>query len=175
MKNMNHGGGEGSCHGGHGAPGMSHGSASSYLKRFWIVTVLLIPLVLTNQFIIETFNLPSFEIGKWVSFAIATVIFGFALVFFQHAWMEIKQKAYGMMTLVSIAVGAGYLFSVFSTFLPQLEMEFYLEISTLIWVLLFGHYLEAKGIGPHSGLALSNECLASSTGSPVTRYSAGII
>lgn len=35
-------------------------------------------------------------------------------------------------------------FSVVSTFLPALEVEFYLEISTLIWVLLFGHYLEAR-------------------------------
>lgn len=49
-----------------------------------------------------------------------------------------------MMTLVSLAVSAGYIFSVVSTFLPALEVEFYLEISTLIWVLLFGHYLEAR-------------------------------
>lgn len=49
-----------------------------------------------------------------------------------------------MMTLVSLAVGSGYLFSVASTFIPALEVEFYLEISTLVWVLLFGHYLEAK-------------------------------
>lgn len=49
-----------------------------------------------------------------------------------------------MMTLVSIAVGSGFIFSVVSTFIPSLNVEFYLEISTLIWVLLFGHYLEAK-------------------------------
>jgi Cu2+-exporting ATPase len=49
-----------------------------------------------------------------------------------------------MMTLVSMAITAGYLFSVASTFLPSLKAEFYLEISTLIWILLFGHYLEAK-------------------------------
>ncbi len=128
----------------HGSAGMDHGSAKSYLKRFWIVTVLLIPLILTNGSIVGFLGLPTFEIGKWISLIIATIIFGFALVFFKHAWMEIKSRNYGMMTLVSIAVGAGYLFSVFSTFLPSLKVEFYLEISTLIWVLLFGHYLEAK-------------------------------
>ena len=49
-----------------------------------------------------------------------------------------------MMTLVSLAVGAGYIFSASSTFIASLNVEFYLEISTLIWVLLFGHYLEAR-------------------------------
>lgn len=122
---------------------MDHGSATSYLKRFWIVTVLLIPLALTHEKVSEFLNI-SFDPSKWVQFIIATVIFGFALVFFQHAWHEIKAKQYGMMTLVSLAVGAGYLFSVASTFLPSLHAQFYIEISTLVWILLFGHYLEAK-------------------------------
>ncbi|MEX0930747.1 MAG: HAD-IC family P-type ATPase, partial [Candidatus Paceibacterota bacterium] len=126
-----------------GGHGMGHGDASTYLKRFWIVTFLLIPLALTHEKISEFLNL-SFDLSQWVQFGIATIIFGFALVFFQHAWHEIKAKQYGMMTLVSLAVGAGYLFSVASTFIPAIQAEFYLEISTLVWVLLFGHYLEAK-------------------------------
>jgi Cu2+-exporting ATPase len=138
---------------GHGGHGMGHGSASGFLRRFWIVTFLLIPLVLTNEAVGGFLNLPTFELGKWIQFVIATVVFGFALVFFQHALHEIKAKAYGMMTLVSLAVGAGYLFSVASTFIPSIEVEFYLEISTLIWVLLFGHYLEARS-GAAAGNAL---------------------
>lgn len=129
---------------GHGH-GMGHGSAESFLRRFWIVTFLLIPLALTNEFISSLIGLDGLLVlSKWVQFGIATIIFLFSLVFFQHASHEIKARKYGMMTLVSLAVGSGYLFSVASTFLPQLEVEFYLEISTLIWVLLFGHYLEAR-------------------------------
>ncbi len=131
-------------HAEHGSPGMSHGSAEAFLKRFWIVTVLLIPLAITNEFVAGLLNVPTFALGKWIAFGIATIIFGFAFVFFKHAWMEIKMRSYGMMTLVSIAVASGYLFSVASTFIPAIQVEFYLEISTLIWVLLFGHYLEAK-------------------------------
>jgi len=127
--------------------GMDHGSATTYLRRFWIVTFLLIPLVLVHPKISELLGLSGFDISKWIQFGIATVIFGFSLVFFQHAWHEIKAKQYGMMTLVSLAVGSGYLFSVASTFIGTLNVEFYLEISTLIWVLLFGHYLEAKSSG----------------------------
>lgn len=122
---------------------MGHDSAASYLRRFWIVTFLLIPLVLVHPKVSAILGIP-FGLNAWIQFGIATVIFGFSLVFFQHALHEIRSRAYGMMTLVSLAVGAGYLFSVVSTFMPSLHVEFYLEISTLIWVLLFGHYLEAK-------------------------------
>ncbi|OGD59008.1 hypothetical protein A3I57_02545, partial [Candidatus Beckwithbacteria bacterium RIFCSPLOWO2_02_FULL_47_23] len=80
----------------------------------------------------------------YLKLAVATVIFYFGLIFFQHARHEIMVKKYGMMTLVSLAVGSGYLFSAAGTFIPAIATEFYLEISTLIWVLLFGHWLEAK-------------------------------
>ena len=132
-------------HKGHsGGHGMSHGSAGEYLRRFWIVTFLLIPLVFTNEMTANLLGVGTLPFGKWIGFGVATVIFGFSLVFFQHAWHEIKARKYGMMTLVSLAVGSGYLFSLTSTFISALQVEFYLEISTLIWVLLFGHYLEAK-------------------------------
>jgi Cu2+-exporting ATPase len=124
-----------------------------FLKRFWIVTFLLIPLIFTNESVAELFNIPVATFSKWVALGITTIIFGFALVFFQHALHEIHSRKYGMMTLVSLAVGAGYLFSVASTFIPSLHTEFYLEISTLIWVLLFGHYLEARS-GAAAGNAL---------------------
>lgn len=132
---------------------MGHGSAEMFLGRFWVVTFLLLPLVFTNEAIAGFFGFPIFALGKWVSFGIATIIFGFAFIFFQHAKHEIQAKQYGMMTLVSLAVGAGYLFSVAATFIPALHADFYLEISTLIWVLLFGHYLEAKS-GAAAGNAL---------------------
>jgi len=136
----------------HGAPGnhsahssgMNHGSADGYLRRFWIVTFLLIPLLFTNEAVMGFVGVSTLPFARWIGFGIATLIFSFALVFFEHALHEIKARAYGMMTLVSLAVGAGYLFSVASTFIPALHADFYLEISTLVWVLLFGHYLEAR-------------------------------
>lgn len=141
-------------HTNHAAHGMSHGSAAGYLRRFWIVTFLLIPLVFTNEMVTESLGIGRLPYAQAIGFGIATIIFGFSLVFFQHAWHEIKSRQYGMMTLVSLAVGSGYLFSVASTFIPALQVEFYLEISTLVWVLLFGHYLEAKSSGA-AGDALS--------------------
>lgn len=119
-------------------------AAADFLKRFFIVTALLVPLAIFSEPAVKYLGLPDFILRPYLEFGIATTIFYFGLVFFQHAKMEIAMKQYGMMTLVSLGVGAGYLFSALSTFIPAIHVEFYLEISTLIWVLLFGHFLEAK-------------------------------
>lgn len=119
-------------------------AAADFLKRFFIVTALLIPLAIFSEPAVKLLGMPNFALRSYLEFAIASIIFYFGLVFFEHARHEIQMKQYGMMTLVSLAVGSGYLFSAAATFLPQIEMEFYLEIATLIWVLLFGHFLEAK-------------------------------
>lgn len=119
-------------------------AAGDFLRRFFIVTLLLVPLIITSELGIKFLKVPDFGGRDYAQFAVATAIFYFGLVFFQHARHEWMAKKYGMMTLVSLAVGSGYLFSAASTFIPEINTEFYLEISTLIWVLLFGHFLEAK-------------------------------
>lgn len=119
-------------------------AAQDFLRRFFIVTFLLVPLLLFSDLAVTHLGVPDFAFRALIEFGLATIIFYFGIVFFEHARHEIIMRKYGMMTLVSLAVGAGYLFSAASTFIPALEVEFYLEISTLVWVLLFGHYLEAR-------------------------------
>lgn len=119
-------------------------AASDFLRRFFIVTVFLVPLAIFSEPAVRYLSVPDFPLRLYFEFGLASAIFYFGLVFFQHAKHEIKSKQYGMMTLVSLGVGAGYFFSALSTFIPTIDTEFYLEISTLIWVLLFGHFLEAK-------------------------------
>lgn len=119
-------------------------AAEEFLKKFYIVTAFLVPLVFLSNLGINFLGVPDFGLRQYLEFGIATVIFYFGLVFFRHAKQEIKSGQYGMMTLVSLGVGSGYLFSTLSTFVPVLAGEFYLEVSSLIWVLLFGHFLEAR-------------------------------
>lgn len=119
-------------------------AAADFLKRFFIVTALLVPLAIFSAPAVKFLGVPDFALRPLLEFGVATIIFYYSLIFFEHARHEIMGKTYGMMTLVSIGVGAGYFFSAASTFIPAIEIEFYLEISTLIWVLLFGHFLEAK-------------------------------
>ncbi len=134
----------------HGLGG--HGTPKEFLNRFWIVSILLIPLIASTDFANNLFGY-SFSLSSLFQLVIITVVFAVGWVFFEHAWMEIKARTYGMMTLVSLAVAAGYLFSVSGLIFPQIEANFSIEIATLIWVLLFGHYLEAKS-GKAAGNAL---------------------
>jgi len=124
---------------------MGEDDAALFLRRFWYTTVLLVPLLLVSNVGVKFLGVPDFGGRQYIGFSISVIIFCFSLIFFEHASHEIKARQYGMMTLVSLAVASGFLFSVASTFIPAFGgMEFFLEISTLIWVLLFGHYLEAK-------------------------------
>jgi len=130
-------------HSSHGSHGMNHGSAKSFLTRFGMVTILLLPLILGTKLADRALGY-SLSMSPFLEFVLLTVILLIGSVFFLHATHELKARKPGMMTLVSIAVVAGYLYSVSAIFLPELGMGFGIEIATLIWVLLFGHYLEAK-------------------------------
>lgn len=65
--------------------------------------------------------------------------------FYSAAKLEIAEKNFGMMTLVSLAVLSGYLFSVAATFLFPGESLWW-EISTLVSAFLFGHWMEMRAV-----------------------------
>lgn len=71
----------------HGAPGMSHGSAKDFLRRFWVVTFLLIPLIFTNAAVMEFLHITPLPYAKWIGFGIATIVFGFSFCSSNmHGW-----------------------------------------------------------------------------------------
>ena len=74
------------------------------------------------------------------------IAFYTAWPFYTGAREELGEKRLGMMVLVSLAVLAGYFYSVgVGLFAPE-QMDFYWEISTLIAILLLGHWLEMKAV-----------------------------
>jgi Cu2+-exporting ATPase len=73
-----------------------------------------------------------------------------SIIYFYGGWpfldgmvRELKARAPGMMTLVAVAITVAYLYSVAVVFgLPG--MDFFWELSTLIDIMLLGHWLEMK-------------------------------
>ena len=65
--------------------------------------------------------------------------------FYSAARLEIAERNFGMMTLVSLAVLSGYFFSVAATFLFAGESLWW-EISTLVSAFLFGHWMEMRAV-----------------------------
>lgn len=88
---------------------------------------------------------------RYLLFAMATVItlYG-AWPFYKNARKALQSGVLDMSVLVSIAVSAGYLFSVGSTFLFT-ALDFCWEITTLVAVLLLGHWLEMRAVRGTAG------------------------
>jgi len=120
---------------------------ADFKRRFTISLVFTIPILLMSPTIQDWFNfeLPRFPGYDLVLFTLASVIaFYGGWAFYKGAIKSIRRGVLDMMVLVSIAVGAGYLFSVASTFIFTGVVDFYWEISTLVVFLLFGHWMEMK-------------------------------
>lgn len=127
--------------------------AEDFKKRFFIALVLSIPVLALSPTIQQWFNfsIPSFSGSNFVLFGLASVIALYTgWPFYTHAKAELKQKQLGMMVLVSLAVLAGYLYSAATTFFIE-GQDFYWEISTLVVILLLGHWLEMRAVVGTSG------------------------
>lgn len=124
-----------------------------FKRRFFVSLILLGPVLLLSPFIQNWlgFFVPRFFGYNYLLFLLASVIALWAAwPFAQGAKEELKKKTFGMMTLVSLAVGSGYLYSLGATFFFE-AMDFYWEISTLVVFLLFGHWMEMKAVRKASG------------------------
>lgn len=122
--------------------------AGDFRRRFWVVLVLSFPILALSPTIQGWFGfaLPGFAFSDYVLFGLASIVaFYGGMPFYKGSLDEIKNKNYGMMTLVSLAVLAGYFFSAASTFVFEV-VDFYWEIATLVLVLLFGHWMEMKAV-----------------------------
>lgn len=71
--------------------------------------------------------------------------------FFQGAVDEFKQKQPGMMSLVSLGIGVSYLYSIYAVVATYVTgehvMDFFFEFSSLLLIMLLGHWIEMKAVG----------------------------
>lgn len=118
-----------------------------FKRRFFVSIIITVPVLIMSPTIQDWFNftVPRFAGYDFVLFALATVIALYGgWPFYNGAINDLKRGVLGMMVLVSIAVGTGYLFSVAATFILTDVVDFYWEISTLVVFLLFGHWMEMR-------------------------------
>jgi len=122
-------------------------------RRFFISLIVSIPVLILSPTIQNWFGfqIQEFFGDDFLLFGLATVIVIYGgLTFYKGAFRSLKSRILDMNVLVSIAVIAGYLFSVGATFL-FVAVDFYWEISTLVVFLLFGHWMEMKAVRGASG------------------------
>ena len=123
-----------------------------FRRRFWIVLAISIPVLLLSPTIQGWFGYElSFPGRDYLLFALASVIAIFGTwPFYKNALKSLRTGILDMNVLVSLAVTAGYLFSVGATFIFEAP-DFYWEISTLVAVLLLGHWLEMRAVRGTAG------------------------
>lgn len=160
MEDMNHEGQHGDMdhqhgnvndHQGHSVDHTGH--ETMFRNRFFISTVLTIPILLFSPFLQEVlgFSMPAFPGSQWISplFGVIVFIVG-GLPFLQMALPEVRNRKPGMMMLISLAISVAFVYSLAATFF-NLGTVFYWEMATLIDVMLLGHWFEMRSVRQASG------------------------
>jgi Cu2+-exporting ATPase len=138
-------------HGGHHA-GMSMDDMVRDMRNRFLVAVLLsVPILLWSPIGREVigFDAPApFGLRDDVFSLILSlpVIFYSSWIFFDGAWRALRARTLDMMVLVAVAIGAGWLYSVYVTLTGGGEV-FYEAATVLAAFVLLGHWFEMRARG----------------------------
>ncbi|MDA1330491.1 MAG: copper-translocating P-type ATPase [Chloroflexi bacterium] len=119
-----------------------------FRTRFWGSLLLSIPVLLFSATIQGWFNfsLPTFTGSEWITpvFSVIVFIYG-GLPFIDMALPEIRNRQPGMMTLITLAIGVSFIYSLAATWV-DLGEGFFWELVTLIDIMLLGHWIEMRSV-----------------------------
>ena len=122
---------------------------ADFRKRFWVSLVITIPVLLLSPSVRSFFgfkNAVLFTGDKYVVFTLCTVIFFYGgWPFLKGIFAEMRKRAPGMMTLIALAITVAYVYSTAVTFGLK-GMPLFWELSTLIDIMLLGHWLEMRSV-----------------------------
>lgn len=131
-----------------GHEGHNHNSMiADFRKRFYAVLVLTIPIMLLSEMIQHFIGVNwQFTGSKYILFAMSTIVFFYGgWPFLKGLVGEVKAKNPGMMFLIGFAISVAFIYSVAIVF--GLEgMDFFWELTTLILIMLLGHWIEMKSV-----------------------------
>ena len=120
-----------------------------YRKRFWISLVFTVPVLILSPEIQKLLGLTEslqFTGDVYVLFALSSVIYFYGgYPFLKGIFIELKSSKPGTMTLIAIAITAAYLYSSAVVF-GLSGKPFFWELTTLIDIMLLGHWIEMKSV-----------------------------
>jgi Cu2+-exporting ATPase len=120
---------------------------SDFKKRFYVVLILTIPIMLLSEMIQHWLNIHiSFTGSQYVLLFLSSLVFFYGGWPFLKGWFdEMKVWKPGMMTLIGFAITVAYIYSVATVFGLK-GMDFFWELATLILIMLLGHWIEMKSV-----------------------------
>lgn len=120
---------------------------ADFKKRFYVVLALTFPIMLLSEMIQQFIGVEwQFTGSSYILFALSSIVFFYGgWPFLKGLVDEVKAKNPGMMFLIGFAITVAYVYSVAVVFGLQ-GMDFFWELSTLILIMLLGHWIEMKSI-----------------------------
>ncbi len=115
--------------------------------RFWWVLALTIPIMALSPMIQDFLGVDwRFTGDSWILAALSTVVYFFGgWPFLTGLIDELKKKQPGMMTLIGLAISIAYLYSTAVVFGFEGDL-LYWELSTLVGIMLLGHWIEMRSV-----------------------------
>jgi P-type Cu2+ transporter len=145
-KNHNH------DHSGHDHENHSHHEhhkqmVEDFKFRFWWVLALTIPILALSPMIQDFLNVEwRFTGDTWILAALSSVVYFFGgWPFLSGLIDELKKKQPGMMTLIALAITVAYVYSTAVVFGFDGHL-LYWELSTLVGIMLLGHWVEMRSV-----------------------------
>lgn len=120
---------------------------ADFKKRFYVVLILTIPIMLLSTMIQQFIGVSwQFTGSQYILFALSSVVFFYGgWPFLKGLVHEVKTKNPGMMFLIGFAITVAYIYSTGIVFGLK-GMDFFWELATLILIMLLGHWIEMKSI-----------------------------
>jgi ATPase, P-type (transporting), HAD superfamily, subfamily IC/heavy metal translocating P-type ATPase len=143
-----------------GQPHPTRGKRSSYSRhaghdvadfrrRFWISLIVTIPILILSPAIQEFAGVGQalrFPGDQYVLFLLASFVYFYGgYPFLKGIVNELRARLPGMMTLIAVAITTAYLYSTAITFGLSGGVLFW-ELSTLIDIMLLGHWIEMRSV-----------------------------
>jgi Cu2+-exporting ATPase len=152
--------GEHHPHAGHGAAAHGHQGHDKHAghdpeifrRKFWLSLALTVPIVLTSEMVMDWFGYSlDFPGISWVGPILGTAVFFYGgWPFLAGAVSEVRDRAPGMMLLISMAITVAYVASL-ATSIGWFDLDFWWELAALVTIMLLGHWQEMKAIGQAQG------------------------
>ena len=146
--------GEGSHAGGHAAHEKHAGhSVAMFRNKFWLSLALTVPTLVWGHMLQRAsgYRAPMVPGAMWIPPVFGTAVFLYGgWVFIQGAIRELKDRLPGMMTLIALAISVAFVFSAIVT-AGYPGMPLWEELSTLVTIMLLGHWIEMRSISQAQG------------------------
>src|SRR6056297_2740289 len=115
--------------------------------RFWWVLALTVPIMALSPMIQSFMGVDwRFTGDSWILAALSTVVYFFGgWPFLSGLYDELKKQQPGMMTSIGLAISIAYLYSTPAVLGFEGDL-LYWELSTLVGIMLLGHWIEMRSV-----------------------------